>query len=138
MPGGRPSSYTPEIGDEVCRRIEEGATLRQVCEDEAMPPWETVRRWLRANEEFRAQYAHAREVSGEAIESRIFDEMAMADDKDSAAVARMRVDALKWIAAKRAPKVYGDRMDLKHAGDPDSPLTIQVVTGIPLAVERKG
>lgn len=41
MPAGRPSSFTPEIAEEICRRIEEGATLRDVCGSEGMPYWTT-------------------------------------------------------------------------------------------------
>jgi hypothetical protein len=98
--------------------IEEGATVREIEATEGMPSWPTLRRWLRNNEEFRTQYAHAREASAEALELRMMDEAQTATDRDSAAAARVRVDTLKWIAAKRNPKVYGDKMqhDVAHSG----------------------
>lgn len=30
--------------------------------------------------------------------------------------ARLIVDTMKWTASKLKPKVYGDRIDIKHAG----------------------
>lgn len=110
--GGRPSSYTQEAAQEICRRIEEGETLRQICGSNGLPAWETVRRWLRERAEFRAQYACAREESADALEARIVTEMDMAVDGETAAIARVRIDALKWMAGKRAPKVYGDKINL--------------------------
>ena len=77
-----------------------------------MPDWTTVRRWLRERAEFRTQYAHARETSADALEARIVAEMDMAVDGETASVARVRIDALKWMAGKRSPKVYGDKINL--------------------------
>ena len=45
---------------------------------------------------------------------------------DMAQVSRLRVDALKWIMSKRAPKVYGDKLALQ--GDPENP--VQVATAL--------
>ena len=108
----RVDGYTPEIGRQICKLVEEGKTLSQIAALDEMPCWETLRRWIREHDDLRVGYIAAREVSGEAIESMIFEAMQSATDKDSAAVARMRVAALQWIASKRAPKVYGDKLDL--------------------------
>ena len=34
----RPSKRTPQVEDEICRRISEGETLLAICRDEGMPP----------------------------------------------------------------------------------------------------
>jgi hypothetical protein len=39
--------------------------------------------------------------------------------------SRLQIDARKWLASKLAPKKYGDKLEL--AGDPDRPLSINVV-----------
>jgi hypothetical protein len=98
-----------------------------------MPAASTVCRWLAQNEEFRKQYAHARELQADAL----FDEsLDIADDdngdlvaekeKDGTIVrgnsvavqrARLRIDTRKWMAGKLRPKVYGDKLDLEANGN---------------------
>ena len=34
---GRPSTYSQEIADEVCRRLAGGESLRAICRDEGIP-----------------------------------------------------------------------------------------------------
>jgi len=116
MPAGRPSSFTSEISAEICRLLEEGDTIRDICSRDGFPSWGTVRTWLRTNDEFRTAYALSREVSAEALEQDILDVSKGATDKDTAAVARVRIEAMKWVASKRAPRVYGDKLDLNHGG----------------------
>lgn len=47
--GGRPTDYTPQLRDEICRRLASGRTLRSVCRDEDMPSRETIYNWITAN-----------------------------------------------------------------------------------------
>ena len=133
---GRPSKYTRKVADEICRRLAEGESLRGICGDGHLPHRESVRRWLRDNEEFRRQYARAREDQADAI----FEEMLeIADDArndwmerkartakgvatDGAPVlnveaitrSRLRVETRKWMIAKLAPKKYGERVEVDH------------------------
>jgi hypothetical protein len=37
---------------------------------------------------------------------------------------RVLIDALKWDAGKRKPKVYGDKVVL--GGDPDAPVSVKI------------
>jgi hypothetical protein len=39
---------------------------------------------------------------------------------------RMRVDALKWALSKKAPRKYGERLDLKHSGNVGLQINIAV------------
>ena len=122
---GRPSSYTQETADTICERIALGESLRSICAQDDMPDQTTVFRWLRSNEDFRQQYARAREDQADAL----FDEcLDIADDKsrdvrkteDGAELcntefvqrAKLRIDTRKWMAGKLRPKVYGDRQIL--------------------------
>lgn len=119
MAGGRPSDFTPEIANEICERIADGESLREICRGDGMPDRSTVRRWLSSNEEFRSQYAHAREEQGDVYAERVIEEATTATD---AAIGRLRMDALKWAAGKLAPKRYGDKMALTGGGEGDAPI----------------
>lgn len=141
----RPSSFTQEQADEICRRLAEGESLRKICADESMPQKRTVLGWLDEREDFRTQYARARaeqadHFAEEIVEIADEDPVSVFDTEkgeggqevevqrvDSAAVAhqRLRIDARKWFASKVAPKKYGEKLEL--AGDKERPLTIEVV-----------
>lgn len=137
MAGGRPSDFSPEIANEICERIARGASLRSITgadRDDFMPGQTTVYRWLEENEEFRKQYAHARERQADHYAEEIVD---IADGRDdwkptdaemaSAIVRdpqrdRLRIDARKWVASKLAPKKYGDKTIL--SGDDENPVRV--------------
>lgn len=74
-----------------------------------MPDTSTVFRWLAKHEDFREQYARAREEQAETHADEIID---IADDfADDPNSRRVRIDARKWIASKLKPKKYGDKTD---------------------------
>lgn len=129
MAGGRPSDFTQEIADEICERLSRGESLRAITgadRDDFMPGQTTVYRWLDENEEFRKQYARARELQADHYAEEIVDIADGRDDwkptADEAAQAivrdpqrdRLRIDARKWVASKLAPKKYGDK--IAHVG----------------------
>ena len=120
---GRPSTYTEEIAQTICRRLAEGESLRSICRDDAMPSWCAVRRWLQTNESFQAQYARARDEQADTHADEIIDIADQATDRDSAAAAKVRVDARKWVAAKLKPRKYGDRQ-IVEVGSVDDAATI--------------
>lgn len=121
---GRPSSYTEERAAEICGRIAAGESLNRICKDDHMPDQVTVYRWLGVNEEFRKNYALAREDQAEThadFIQDIADEMPPNDEKgrtDSGWVTwqKNRIDARKWIASKLKPKRYGDKLDVTSDG----------------------
>jgi hypothetical protein len=114
---GRPSEFSAAIAEEICERISLGESLRRICEDDHMPAERTVHRWLSQipdcgdpddwTNDFRQQYARAREVQADTFADKIVDEAFGATD---AAIGRLRMDALKWKASKLAPKKYGDKL----------------------------
>lgn len=126
---GRPTDYTPELGDLICDMLAEGMSLRKVCSNNNMPDKSTVFRWLRSDPEFRDQYARAKEEAADALVEEMLD---IADDASQdfqivkskkgneypvmnaefAARSRLRVDTRKWIASKLKPKRYGDKLDI--------------------------
>src|SRR5690349_12259180 len=75
---GRPSDYTPELGEAICARLLDGEGLRSLCRDEEMPSTRTVLRWLDRFEDFRRQYVRARELAMELMAEEIIE---IADDR---------------------------------------------------------
>lgn len=128
MQTGRPSDYTHELAEAVCMRIAEGESLRMVCRDEAMPDKSTILRWIGRHQEFRDQYAKAKELGIEAMAEELFeiaddgtnDWMELTDTEGNAygykangehiQRSKLRIDTRKWYLSKIVPKKYGDRI----------------------------
>lgn len=121
----RPSSFNDAIAHEICERIADGDSLRFICEGDDFPERRTVFRWL-ANpdhEAFRRQYALAREASADADDDDIRDMAGRVEKgKLDPQAARVAIDAKKWSAGKRKPKVYGDKVALIGGGKDDAPI----------------
>ena len=130
---GRPSTFTRKKADAILARLAEGETLRSVCRDEDMPHESTVRLWAMGDVDgFSTQYARAREVGYHAMADELLD---ISDDGQNDWMkrnaennpgweangehlqrSRLRVDSRKWLLSKALPKVYGDKLDVNHAG----------------------
>src|SRR6267154_1049062 len=112
--------YTTEFAEEVGRRMAEGASLREVCRDNAVPE-STVRQWVRDDRDgFAARYQGARVLQVESFGDQII-EIGNREDLDPQD-KRVRCDNLKWLMSKLLPKRYGDR--LLVAGDAENPLQV--------------
>ena len=121
---GAPSKFSAEIGDEICRQISEGATLRTICKGEGMPDPRTVYRWLEKRERFRQQYARARADQADSFHDEAL-ETARGTNATNAQADRLRVDTLKWAAAHAQPKKYGARVGLEVAAPDGGPVRVQ-------------
>ena len=104
--------------DTVCERIAEGESLVSITKDADMPAYSTVTKWLREDGDgaLVAKYARAREDQADYHADAIVE---IADSAEDANIARLRVDARKWVASKLRPKVYGDKV--QHGGDESGP-----------------
>lgn len=114
---GRPSLYSEEIATTICQRLALGESSRVICEDEGMPSRITLLNWLNTKPEFCAIYARAREAQADHLDEEIQIE-ALAATPETVNVARLRIETMKWRAARMAPKKYGDKLELdnKHSG----------------------
>lgn len=119
----RPSKRSPQVEDEICRRLSEGETLRAICRDEGMPPWRSVYDWIAQDEGFAARFARAREVGADAIAEETLDILdeppertntEHGDKVDSGYVAwqKNRAEQRLKLLAKWFPKRYGDRQEI--------------------------
>lgn len=126
---GRPSDYSAELAEAICRRIAEGESVRAIVKDEAMPAASTIFRWLldETKKEFWEQYARARNIQAELMFEELLD---IADEtngiikkgaeKKSGAYAqsqRLRVDTRKWYLSKVLPKKFGEKLDVTSGGE---------------------
>jgi hypothetical protein len=121
MPGGRPSTFNTETADRIIEGIASGNSLVSVLkEDEELPSYTTVMKWLRQYPEFAESYARAREDQADHDADKIGE---IAEEvrrgKIEPNAARVAIDAYKWAAGKRKPRVYGDKVAI--GGDADAP-----------------
>ena len=126
----RPSEYTPSKAEDICEMLADGMSLRKICAKDDMPDKSTVRRWLRTYPEFRAQYAQAREDQADHWADEVID---IADEAEDAGLAKIQVDARKWVACKLKPKAYGDRVLNEHTGKDGGPIETKATPDIELA-----
>ena len=97
--------------DSICKLVAQGKTLRQVAAETGLSEGTILRRVSREPEHVE-QYTRAREAAADIFETDII-EAAQSVTADSATADRVKIDALKWVAARRAPKKYGDKMAIE-------------------------
>lgn len=130
MTAGRPSTYTPEMAERICEGLltkdAEGRpqSLEAVLKAEGMPDERTVRRWLKKHEEFRREYASAREEQAHMLADSVVE---IADTEPDPNKARVRIDARKWYAGKLNGK-YSDKVVNEHTGKDGAPIKLEADT----------
>jgi hypothetical protein len=108
------SLYTAELAEKILDRLPT-ESLVSILKTKGMPEYSTVMRWLRAHPEFAAAYRLAREDQGHYDADLIVEiREQVLKGKITADVARAATDSAKWTAARRVPKVYGERISLEH------------------------
>ncbi|WP_262269762.1 terminase small subunit-like protein [Microvirga yunnanensis] len=150
-PVGRPRVLTQALKAEICERIAEGETLREICRSEHIPSRSVIHKELLEDEAFADQYARARELQLDMMEDELLE---IADDanndwmerhdKDGNSIgwvvngehiqrSRARIETRKWIMSKRAPKKYGDRIrqEIEAEGEPIGFPVVRIYTTKP-------
>jgi hypothetical protein len=123
---GRPTTFTPTVGQEICERISSGELVKDVCASLGIPRF-TLSGWVDRNPEFATAYARAREMQADAH----FDlaiQSAREATPENAQAARVKMDAEKWAAAKLRPHAYGDRQQTEITGANGGPVQMQAIT----------
>jgi hypothetical protein len=110
MPVGRPTDYTEELANRILLRIVGGESVNAICRDKNTPNISTIYRWLASNKEFCELYEKAKDDQADTLADSIL-EISDTAMPENVQVARLRVDARKWVAAKLKPRKYGDRAD---------------------------
>jgi len=98
----------------ILEGLADGKSLRSICRAQAMPAISTVMEWCANEPEWAEQYARARAAGDDAMAEDIQD---IADtDGLEPNDKRVRIDARKWLLAKRQPKKYGEKVENVHTG----------------------
>jgi transposase-like protein len=106
---GRWSTFTPELGREICERIANGESLKAVGQDPTMPCSGTILRWAAEFPDFGNDYAYARRLMADLL----FDEareVALGATPGTVWADRLRFDTIRWMTARMAPKKYCERV----------------------------
>lgn len=142
--GGRPLSYTKEKGDEVCRLVSTGLSLRRACREmNGEPSPDTVRHWLSVLPEahpFHGQFARACATRADSLVDELTD---IADRTDALTVregggkalsplaARIMIEARVKYAQLTSPRKYGTKVDVTSGGEQVKPAAVGAVIMIP-------
>lgn len=125
----RPTEFDEKIAQEICNKVASCTDgIRKLCaENKHWPHHEDIYRWCYHNLDFNARYARAKSMQSEWLveEAR---EIANNNSRDTyidengkekcdhewVARSRLRVDTVKWIASKLAPKIYGEKIQMEQ------------------------
>lgn len=125
---GRPTLFNEEITEEICKKIStSGKGIKRLCRENPHWPCEdTIFEWLKVHKSFSERYAQAKRLQIEVIVDEIIDiadnssedyyknkDGEMVLDNEHIQRARLRIDTRKWLAAKLAPKVYGELLKIE-------------------------
>lgn len=139
---GRPSIYTEELASRICEIVATNPVgLPTLCKMfPEIPSYETINVWRWNKPGFADRYAEAKrlqaEIMVESCEDIILDmNQFKFIDKDGArrldsglvAQSRLLVDTRKWHAAKLAPKIYGDRMQVETKSENIEALKVELL-----------
>jgi hypothetical protein len=123
--GGRPTKYNEEIVERICHLVSTNTMgLPRLCKQNPdLPNPDTIYEWRIKYKDFSDKYAEAKRNQVEMLVDEILD---IADDKSNDTTtndegktvcnteylnrSRLRIDTRKWLAAKLAPKIYGDKL----------------------------
>jgi len=110
--------------------VNDKKTIGDIVKMEGMPSRSVIARWESQNEDFAKGLLLARKARAEAYADQIAEdgEDDHGSDKDDIQARKLKLDRLKWLAAKGDPDKFGDRT--KVSGDSNAPLQIVVSTGI--------
>ena len=111
----RPSIYSEKLVEKMLEEIASGRSVISLCRDEDWTPnAETWYRWLYKKEGLSNRYTRAKAIQSEQEADIILDIADNATNQDYQ-VARLRVDARKWVASKLLPNKYGDKTQIDHS-----------------------
>ncbi|MEZ2448017.1 hypothetical protein [Akkermansia massiliensis] len=122
------------MAEKICLRLASGETLRNICEDPAMPARASIYRWINEYPKFRDIFLCAR-VAGAAI--MIEECIELADEASrlaldpqcgsaSVAAKKLAIETRLKVAARFAPEKFGDRVRQDVAGVPGVPLESKI------------
>jgi transposase-like protein len=122
---GRPTRFTPRLGERICELIAESPlSIKEICDAlhvhrASLYEWAETARLYSENDprrDFPDTFARAMRIRyqrmGDDLDALADKNVIMGDRSDSARVQqqRLRVETRRWLLSKRLPEVYGDRL----------------------------
>lgn len=104
-----PRSYAPDVGARVCEMIREGHGLRAIARA-GLSDLVTLAHWRADVPDFRTDYATARRDQSELLADEVI-EIADGASDDAMALAKLRVDARKWLVGILREDFAGEQED---------------------------
>jgi hypothetical protein len=109
---GRPSTYTPELGDRICELHAGGTMIDKICADHDWAPnsMATVLNWAEDIPDFQAKYARAHKACAQAL---AFRAITVSEIERDPMRARVISENLRWLASKFDPGKFGDKLEIQ-------------------------
>ncbi|HEY3697498.1 hypothetical protein [Phenylobacterium sp.] len=104
----RPGIYSDAVAETVCRRIAHGEALADICRDPDMPSHVTVGAWARRSPAFAYMLDLAREQQAQ-VKLDLAWKIARDATPATVQLARLRIQTLRWQAARLSPRAFADR-----------------------------
>jgi|GEM_PF-5739719 len=98
--------------EQICSRVAEGMTIRAIAKELGITAGRVIH-IVSANEEASKLYSRARDAASDIFEADII-EAAREVTPSTAGADRVKIDALKWVAARRSPAKYSERIRQDH------------------------
>lgn len=122
--GGRPTSYTPEIADEICEAIasSELGLVHLCAQNPHWPNRSCIFKWRAKYQEFGDKYRAAKrkqthvciEYMQELMnEDHFYIDSQTGEKRVDVPLLRLKLDHFKWHAAKLEPRDYGDSKQIE-------------------------
>lgn len=119
--------FMEELGLEICRRVAEGESLKEICSSEGMPPFYIVAKWKATMPEFRNTLEEAKKMRAEMYHDELHDVVKTVKE-ENAKSSKIKLDGYKHLAAVGDPDAFSGQ---KKEGSFTAPsLTFIFNTGI--------
>ena len=106
---GRPTLKNDRVCNLICARLASGKSLTQIVKGKHMPRYSTVMEWVQDDAEFADKFRRARDCQAEYFADQIIEIAETAQDRDSSAAARVKIEARLRRAQHLKPKTFSDR-----------------------------
>lgn len=118
------TTYSDELAELVIEWLWSGKTMTQLEREDPRIKRRTVSDWRRDNPEFGARYEEAMIGGAYAV---VDETREIVDNLNEPADSRKLRAWQRFEEAKRkAPKVFGDKVDVNHGGQPGNPVSLTV------------
>lgn len=112
---GRPTDYTPELGEQILELHANGVSIKDICDTNLWAPLypSTVMRWAENRPDFALALGRARKMCADALAEQT---LAMLEKERDPQRARVAIQARQWLAGKLDSARFGDKvqLDVEH------------------------